>query len=388
MLDRTSSFTANGFRVLAWPAPAATQINPYVSLVYSEFEQAGIEVRPFRTMHLGRQAGDILHVHWPEAILWGRLARSFPLMAKIAGARALKAMSEVRDNGGGVVWTVHNLAPHTVHPDHEVIWNGFFPAFRKQVDLMIGMTERSLDLVCDNYPELKSRARAIIPHPHFRTAYPPPPDMKTAREKIGLPGEMFVLGVLGSIRASKGIPQVIAAFRQSTTANTRTEPAEVLLVSGDCASETEYRAIEKAIGNGTSTVFRAARLSPAKLAESFAAVDAILINQRTTLNSGTLLLGLSMNTPIIAPAGGSISELANEFGQDWIFTFSGELTAQKLRGLIDRIKHRSRPLIAPLEKFDPSTVSHATAAALHDAFARRRAQERSSFRGTVDHSHQ
>jgi hypothetical protein len=113
-------------------------------------------------------------------------------------------------------------------------------------------------------------------------------------------------------------------------------------------------------------------LSPAGLSEAFAAVDAVLINQQTTLNSGTLLLALSMNRPVIAPACGSVGELAEQLGGAWIQTFTGELNAQGLRALLDNLKSRSRPAIAPLETLDPARVSEATAAALADAFARRR----------------
>ena len=375
MLDRTANHSAHGFSVLAWPAPAAAQINPYISLVYSQFEQAGIEVKPFRPMQLGRQTADVFHAHWPEAILWGRLAHTLPLLAKVAADHVIKAMDEVRDNGGRVAWTVHNLVPHAVHPTHQAIWDGFFPAFRQRVDLMIGMTERSLDLACDAYPDLASRSRVVIPHPHFRTAYPPPPKMTTAREKLGLPEDSFVVGMLGSVRASKGVPQAISAFCDAQIVNTMLDTMEMLLVAGDCVSESESRKIEQAIGDNTGVIYRKAPLSPADLVESFAAVDAILINQQTTLNSGTLLLALSMNRPVIAPAGGSIGELAKEFGRKWIFTFSGELTAQKLRNFMDQIKRTPHPRIAPLEKLDPAKVSRTTIAALSGARALRRPQE-------------
>jgi glycosyltransferase involved in cell wall biosynthesis len=372
MLDRTTEDAAHHhMSVLAWPAPAAGQMNPYISLVYSQFGRREIGVRPFRPLHFGRQDADVLHAHWPEAVLWGRLSRSFPFMTKLAAQHALQSMDGIHDNGGSVVWTVHNLAPHGMQPDQQAIWNEFFPAFRQRVDLLIGMTERSLALACEAYPELQSRPRVLIPHPHFRTAYPVPPDMAAARNKIGLLESSFVIGMLGSIRPSKGIPQAITAFRKTRIVNSALDMMEMLLVSGDCGSDTERQKIEEAIGNDTSVAFRDASLSPTDLVESFAAVDAVLINQQTTLNSGTLLLALSMNRPVIAPAGGSISELAAELGGRWIFTFNGELTAPKLRSLITQIKRTTRPRVAPLERFDPATVSRATATALYGARARR-----------------
>ena len=357
--------------VLAWPAPAAAQLNPYVALIYGGFACAGLKVRAFRPM-LGRAHGDIFHVHWPEAILWGRLANGVPAMTRVAAAHALRTMDRVRARGGIVAWTVHNLAPHALDPSRRAVWEDFFPAFRDRVDLLIGMTARSLDVAVAAYPDLEGRPRAIVPHPHFRTAYPPPGARAEARARFGLPDDAFVLGMLGAVRASKGVPAAVAAFRAARSMNAAAD--ETLLVAGACADEAERRRIGAAGAAGI--VFRDAPLPPAQLSAAFGAVDAILINQRTTLNSGTLLLALSMNRPVIAPACGSVGELAAHLGAAWIETFEGELDGEKLRGLLDRLRARARPAVAPLAAFDPPAVSAATAVALADALARRRREPR------------
>jgi glycosyltransferase involved in cell wall biosynthesis len=370
MQDRERHSSKAG-TVLAWPAPSAKQLNPYISLVYGGFAQAGLTVKPFQPMHPGPQTGDIFHVHWPEAILWGRLAGGLPGMTKFAATRVIRTMDNVRARGGVVAWTVHNLAPHAVGPRQRAVWNAFFPAFRARVDLLIGMTESSLDIADAAYPDLRGRPRAIVPHPHFRASYPPPRERTSARASFGLPADAFVVGMLGTVRASKGVPRVIAAFH-AMQASGKEPGKEMLLVAGECTSESERRLIGQAHAGDSAVVFANAALSPARLSEAFAAVDAVLINQQTTLNSGTLLLALSMNRPVIAPACGSVSELAGQLGGAWIETFSGELSASRLRSLLDSLKDRPRPALAPLEAFDPARVSEATVRALTDAFARQR----------------
>jgi beta-1,4-mannosyltransferase len=362
--------------VLAWPAPSRLQSNPYTSLVYREFARDGIRVEPYSTWSPRTPRADIFHVHWPEAILWGRIAQRIPRMATLAAHRALHTMDVVRRRGGIVAWTVHNVSPHAFsEPHHERIWNLFFPQFRRRVDALIGLTSRSLDLVCDTYPELRACRRTIVPHPHYRLSYPAPPPPADARAAIGLPRDCFVVAMIGSIRRSKGVPQAIAAFRKARGER------ELLLIAGHCADRELAAEIRSAIGDDASVIFENRHLSDAALVRCFAAVDAVLINQASTLNSGTLLLALSMDRPAIAPARGSVVELAEAIGPKWISSFSNELAPEELRRCLDAVKRHDRGRRAPLEPYDPATVSRATAAALRDALADRQvaAKPRSSI---------
>ena len=353
--------------VLAWPAPSQSQTNPYTSLVYREFEGEGIRIEPYSIWDLRTPRADIFHIHWPEAILWGRIAHRVPSASGLAAYRALRTMDAIRRCGGIVVWTVHNVSPHAFPvSSHERIWESFFPQFRRRVDALIGLTARSLDLVCNAYPELRACSRAVVPHPHYRTSYPAPPPLAEARAALGLPADCFVAAMIGGVRRSKGVPSAIEAFRKSR------KEKELLLIAGHCADGELANEIKGAIGDDAGVIFENRHLPDAELVRCFAAVDVVLINQASTLNSGTLLLALSMDRPAIAPAKGSVVELVDAVGPSWISTFSNELGAGDLRRCLDEIKRRDRGQPAPLGRFDPATVSRATAAALRDALASRR----------------
>ena len=165
-----------GLRVLAWPGPSQSQSNPYTSLVYGEFEKAGLAITNYSIWKFHGSRADIFHIHWPEAILWGRLARHVPLTTELAARRVLNTMDVIRRNGGAVVWTAHNVSPHALSSQyHERVWGRFFPEFRRKVDALIGLTSRSLDLICDAYPDLRQCSRFVVPHPHYRTVYPVQP---------------------------------------------------------------------------------------------------------------------------------------------------------------------------------------------------------------------
>jgi beta-1,4-mannosyltransferase len=359
--------SARGLRVLAWPGPSQSQSNPYTSLVYGEFEKAGLAITNYSIWKFHGSRADIFHIHWPEAILWGRLARHVPLTTELAARRVLDTMDVIRRNGGAVVWTAHNVSPHALSSQyHERVWGRFFPQFRRKVDALIGLTSRSLDLICDAYPDLRQCSRFVVPHPHYRTVYPVQPSRRDARAAIGLAQGHFVLAMIGTIRRGKGVTQAVQVFRKIRKEN------EVLFISGQCSDPELAADIQSAAGNDSGVIFQNRYLPDAELVYSFAAADAVLINQSATLNSGTLLLALSMNRPTIAPAKGSIVELAESVGAGWISTFSGEVGPDALRDCLDAIQGHDRGGQAPLDRFDPEAVSRATMAVLAQILATRR----------------
>jgi beta-1,4-mannosyltransferase len=359
--------SARGLRVLAWPGPSQSQSNPYTSLVYGEFEKAGFAITNYSIWKFHGSRADIFHIHWPEAILWGRLARHVPLTTELAARRVLDTMDVIHRNGGTVVWTAHNVSPHALSSQyHERVWGRFFPQFRRKVDALIGLTSRSLDLICDAYPDLRQCSRFVVPHPHYRTVYPVQPSRRDARAAIGLAQGHFVLAMIGTIRRGKGVTQAVQVFRKIRKEN------EVLFISGQCSDPELAADIQSATGNDSGVIFQNRYLPDAELVYSFAAADAVLINQSATLNSGTLLLALSMNRPTIAPAKGSIVELAESVGAGWISTFSSEVGPDALRDCLDAIQGHDRGGQAPLDRFDPEAVSRATMAVLVQILATRR----------------
>ena len=171
-------------------------------------------------------------------------------------------------------------------------------------------------------------------------------------------------GRLGA--AHDGHHQAVQVFRKVRKEN------EVLFISGQCADAELAADIQSAAGKDPSVIFQNRYLPDAELVRSFAAADAVLINQSATLNSGTLLLALSMNRPTIAPAKGSIIELAESVGAGWISTFSGEIGRDALRNCLNAIQGHDRGGQAPLDRFDPEAVSRGTMAVLAQILATRR----------------
>jgi beta-1,4-mannosyltransferase len=88
-------------------SPGPEISNPFISLLIRNLD-ADIEVSTFtwRDAFLGRY--DVLHVHWPDALL--KAPTPMRRVLKFLQLRALLVRNRVR--GIRQVWTVHNLTPH------------------------------------------------------------------------------------------------------------------------------------------------------------------------------------------------------------------------------------------------------------------------------------
>ena len=344
-------------KVVAWPGLKEKNVNPYTWLVYQPMESNGAKIIDFSFYKALPSAIDIFHVHWPEGIFWNRFSRSYPWLAKVYAERLLSAISGVRRAGGAIVWTSHNLQPHEpLNSTHERIWAYFFPQFRSMVDLVINLTAESEALVRASYPDLEASRFAIISHPHYRTAYPKAVAIQDARAAMGVPGDDFILCCVGGIRPSKGILELAEVFSVAKSGNER------LMISGECTDEgygTQLRAIAER--SGGSIYLRFGRLSDQEMAVTMSGADVTVINFRNILNSGSVMLSLSYDTPACVPAQGSLRDLFRRIGGDWLIDLPQPLSAMGLRLIIDRVKSagfkRKQQLLPLPADFDPETVS-------------------------------
>src|SRR5690606_10250440 len=74
------------------------------------------------------------------------------------------------------------------------------------------------------------------------------------------------------------------------------------------------------------------------VADFFAASDVVVLPFRNILNSGSLILALSFNRPVVAPAIGSLTELQEMTGPQWVRLYEGEFDQSVLRREIDNLK--------------------------------------------------
>jgi beta-1,4-mannosyltransferase len=314
---------AQKMRVLAWPRES---VNPYTPLLYSDMDPGTIVdgFSPKRLLH--KYA--VWHVHWPESLLNIRNASGATI--KLAGLFAI--IDYLRWRGTKIIWTVHNFKAHeALYPSQEEkFWRKFIP----RVDGVISLSETGLSVVRTTFPRLLEVPAAVIPHGHYRDSYSP--CTLDAREALGIPADARVILFFGAIRAYKNVPALLRAFREVATQET------ILYIVGRPNTQklTQELLREASADSRVRVVFEFVERD--NVSKFMQAADLVVLPYRAILNSGSALLALSFNRPVLVPDMGAMCDLRSDFGDNWVRTFTGEVDARTLEQALDWAS-RARP---------------------------------------------
>jgi glycosyltransferase involved in cell wall biosynthesis len=324
---------------LAWPGPGARRKNPYTWLLYSHLADLGVRVRDFTPVLAFRGGYDILHIHWPEKPLMvsGRLS-------KLAGAIAGRAVLEAaRLHGASVVWTTHNVRPHEGRDTLLERW--YWSGVLRRVDAVIHPSGASQAAVEARYPAMASVPHAVVRMGHYRGSYPDSVSREEARAAFGIAEDAAVITFIGLVRPYKNVPHLIGLVRALPP-----ERKVVLLVGGEPLNRELASAIERA-GGGDPRVRLTLRHVPEEHVQRFLrAADLVVLPFTDITNSGSALLALSFDRPVLVPCRGAMGELEELVGTDWVRTYDGELTPSLLEEALAWARARAdgSPDLSPL----------------------------------------
>jgi beta-1,4-mannosyltransferase len=255
--------------------------------------ERGLEVAEFTwgAFLLGRY--DVLHVHWPEALILGKTRlHTFAKVLLLGVGRAVAAA-----RGRTVVGTAHNLRPHeNVGRFASFAWVTWHRALSGRVYLTRwGMSE------------FGHRWDCFIPHGDYA------PELAELGIQVPLdyadirPGQLVCFGQL---RRYKQVDHVVRAVRGSDVLS--------LTVAGRPVDQ-EY----------ADELLREAEFAPSvnlvldsvpmtELSRILAESSAVVIAYREVNNSGAALLALSLGRPLITASSPTMKELQAEVGPDWV----------------------------------------------------------------------
>lgn len=302
-------------RVAALPGSETRSSNPYQWLLYAHLAEIGVVVESFPPSG----PCDIVHVHWPEQTVHHPDAK----LAARRSIRRLRDLRAARRRGAAVVWTVHNARGHDQRRPlaERLFWRLFLPL----VDGMILLDSGDHPSLRRRLRRLRGRPVAVVPHGHYRDAYPPAPARAPARRELGLDEHVPVVGFVGRIKPYKGVEALITAHRQL--------PTHVQLVIAGDARDEGYLAALRA--SAPDAHWLARQLSEDELSTVVGACDLVVLPYRAILNSGSALLALSLDRPVLAPAQGSLPALASTVGSGWLTTYEGDLDGACLSRALD-----------------------------------------------------
>lgn len=327
--------------------PRTLPLNKFIDLFSSSIESAGNATHDFAWSGAGLWTSDAVILHWPDQFFLKRgLSGSLKSYAKLFMLRAAKLFK-----GQRVVWVAHNLAPHDTAIVDARLRDRFFDA----LDGVIFLSRRSQQLVGEHYPQLRAKEQLVTVHGHYRDVALSPPSACVP------PGSVVRLGYVGLIRPYKNLDTLVSA-----AANL---PDLSLHMSGMAKDADELLADLQRRAAGAANITLDARSTPLEDADVERLIDAcdgVVLPYRNILNSGSALHALSRNRPVLAPRIGSLPELQQHVGEDWLYLYDGELTPQVLQDFGVRLRSRATSQAAPLDAYDWAPIGRAI-----DGFLRR-----------------
>jgi glycosyltransferase involved in cell wall biosynthesis len=309
----------------------------FVNMLSEELSKQGYAVRAFRWKSFGLQKTTFIVLHWPDEFFVnsGRVGtlKSFIKLGVIHIAKLLWRTK--------LVWVAHNAAPHDAVTVNSLLRRWFL----RSLDGVVFLSQYSRTLIADLYPEIRTCNSLVTVHGHYRgTAV-------TREAPWNMPSGNIRLVHFGQIRPYKNIEALVDAV-SSTLSGVSLVVAGMVLDRSLCAAlQNRSRAVSH-----IKLDFRDAPISDAELEAIVDSADAVVLPYKNILTSGAALLALSRNRPVLAPNIGSLPELRDTVGQEWIYLYDGEFRQQVLMDFREWLLSTKRGGIAPLDAYELSRI--------------------------------
>ncbi|MDM9381072.1 glycosyltransferase family 4 protein [Chlorogloeopsis sp. ULAP01] len=336
-------------KIIAWPAFKTKYKNPYNWLLYSHMLELGVTVEEFTFSKLLLQHYDIFHLHWPTETI---LRHPNLVVALLRVITMLLTIKWAKVRGTKIIWTIHDEYPHSLlHPQ---LANWFQSKFIKELDGCISHSQVGKELTLKNFPSLQHLPHLVIFHGHYRQVYPNNITRETARTNLDIPPDCHLLLFLGYIDYYKNVPHLVQVFRELNPTDW------LLLIAGKIEVPELGTEILNLAVNDFKVKLRFGFVPDEQLQLYFKAADLVVLPFQEILNSGSAILSLSFDSPILVTDKGSMAELQEQVGDEWVKLYSGELTTEVLATGLDWAIEGKRSRQANLEKLGWSRLAEKT----------------------------
>lgn len=277
----------------------------YQDLLYGDFAALGVRVafdegptpsqtlnvalRPLLLVWYRLRGFTVLHIHWvfhfslpwAKGRPWARrlMERWFGLYLRAAALL-----------GYTVVWTAHDLLPHTPVFDDD-------QRARRRLLHAAGLVIALSEYTADELRRLGARAVRVIPIGPYADQYPVNFDRAQARASFGFDDNDVVVSLIGRIEHYKGADLLAIAATQLPPASRIR-----VLLAGICVDEDYAQTLRNIAADSAGRVVMDLRWIPDEdIARYFLASNAALFPFRAITNSASVILAQSFGTPVVIP---------------------------------------------------------------------------------------
>lgn len=273
-------------KILAYPAFKTKKANPYTYLLYSNMpREAAIEELSLKRMLLSKY--NIIHLHWASETIT-RHNNYF-----VAASRSLVFLFGLgcqKIKGAKIVKTIHDKTPHSiVHPK------------------LFSFVDTIIDKICDSFINLRQ-----ILHGHYRSYY-------SYQYKKPLKQANNIL-FFGYISPYKNIQKFIEIAKQF--------PDKHFTIAGKPETQETRKEILDLTQNLPNVTCILRYIEESEIPDLFDSHELCILPFKEILNSGSSILSLSFNTPIIVPDSEIFRLWQSKFGKEWVRILSDDNVKQ------------------------------------------------------------
>ena len=246
-----------------------------------------------------------LHIHWLGDVLRG-VESEF-----VASSRINTFVTQLKnfvENGGRIIWTVHNILPH----------DSILSLSEMKLRTEVSNLCHSFHIMNRETPELAAqffripRERCFFtPHPSYEGFYPRTVSREEARIQLGIESDVFVFLFFGSIQHYKGLDDLVAAYQK---VKGQFSTITRLIVAGQPSNPSEHQHTIEMANSDENIDLHIRRIALEDVQIFFEASDVCACPYRKTLNSGITLLSHTFSTPVIGPDTAAFKETIGKEG--------------------------------------------------------------------------
>jgi beta-1,4-mannosyltransferase len=310
-------------------SPGSEISNPFISLLIRNLDPNVVVTKfTWREAFLGRY--DVLHVHWPDALL--KAPTPMRRLLKYLQFRALLRLNRLR--GVRQVWTVHNLTPHE---DGGGLRTKALEAWERSCTDHVFLSQAAADMGT-------STKATVIKHGDYS-------DVREAHKEREVPSVAGELLLFGLLRPYKGIETLIDAVRGQSALHLR--------ILGRAEPSSYAEALLQHAGQPDAVELSFGRVDDADLVEAITRAEVVVLPYQKIYNSGAALMALSLGRPIIVTDSGTMRELRDEVGDEWVYCLDAPLTPRTLSDAVATLRRSSRGELPTFVDRDWSTIGRA-----------------------------
>ncbi|QHC60127.1 glycosyltransferase [Rathayibacter sp. VKM Ac-2760] len=300
-------------RVEAEPAFRTRYANPYNARLYTAMTAEGVLVRDLSWARLLLAKVDVVHLHWPDLTFLSGIRR-YRIVARLVFFFAFLRVARLR--GTRLIWTAHNVASHEERAT-PFLRNWYRRLLTENLDAILCLSEEGVIAMRRSYPELAGVPAFVTPHGHYRHDYDFSASRAEARAELGVDPDARLVVSVGQIRPYKNVPTLIERFRD------REDDGTLLAVAGNPARGPLRGVIEEAAAGDARIRLELSFLSDERMALWLRASDLVVLPYSAIQNSGSAILAVSADRPVLVPDLGAMHELAALVGSDWVRLYDG-----------------------------------------------------------------